>query len=51
MAVESAGDSSSEVSATVKSDRVEMLTDGELMTGDAGRVFASEAVTDSGRGG
>ena len=51
MAVGSAGESSSEVSGIVKSDRVEMLTDGELMMGDAGRVSTSEAMADSSGGG
>lgn len=45
MDVESIGDSSSEGSVIVKSDRVETLVDGDWATGDTGTVSVSE-VTD-----
>ena len=51
MVVGSIGDSSSEPSATVKSDRVETLRDGDWVTGDVGEVSASEVVTGSSGGG
>jgi len=50
MAAGSMEDSSSEGSAMVKSDRVEMLIDGDCVTGDAGTVSVSQ-VTGSGEGG
>ena len=51
MTVGSMGESSSEISAMVKSDRVETLMDGDWGTGDAGTVSISGAVTDSSGGG
>ena len=50
MIVRPTGDSSSEVSAMVKSDKVEMLMDGDWVTGDSGVVSVSGVVTDSSRG-
>jgi len=47
MAVGSMGGSSSEVSATVKSDRLVMLMDGECWTGDPGIVPVSGVATGS----
>ena len=41
-------DSSSEISATVNSDRVEMLMDGDWVTGVAGIGCVSGVVTGSG---
>lgn len=43
----STGDSSSEVSAIVMSDRVEMLTEGDWVAGDVRTISGSEIVTDS----
>jgi len=51
MVVGSLGDSSSEASAIVKSDRVEMLMDGDWVMVDVGTVSVSEAVTGSSGGG
>ena len=51
--VESTGDSSSDASAMVKSDRVAMLMDGDCVIGvmeGAGIVSVSGAVTDSSGG-
>jgi len=45
MVVGSMGDSSSEMSVMVKSDRVETLMDGEWVTGDAGTDSAFGAAT------
>ena len=47
MAVGSMGGSSSEASATVKSDRLVMLMDGECWTGDPGIVAVSGVATGS----
>ena len=47
MPVELVGDSSSKGSATVKSDREEMLIDGDWVTGDEGMVSVSGTVTGS----
>ena len=52
--VGSTEDSSSEVSAIVKSDRVAILMDGDCeagVAGDTGMVSASGAMIDSGGGG
>ena len=46
----SVGGSSSEVSAIVKSEKVEMLMVGDWVTGDAGIASVSGAVTGSGTG-
>jgi len=51
MTVGSRGDSLSEVSAIVKSDRVEMLMDGECAVRDPGAVSVSGVAVDSGGGG
>ena len=48
MVVGSMGDSSSEVSAMVKSDREETLIDGDWVMGDAGTASVSGAMMDSG---
>ena len=45
------GDPSSELSATVKSERVPMVMDGDLVTGIAGTGSVSVPVTRSARGG
>ena len=50
MGVGSVGGSSSEVSAIVKSERVEMLMVGDWVMGDAGISSVSGAVTGSGTG-
>ena len=46
----SMGKSSSDVSATVKSDRVEILIDGDCVAGGVGTVSASGSVGDSSGG-
>ena len=51
MAVRSMKDSSSEVSATVKSDRVAILMGGEWVAGVMGSARVSGAATGSGGGG
>ena len=51
IAVGSTGDPLSEVSATVKSERVPMLMDGDLVTGVAGTGSVSGVVIGSTRGG
>ena len=51
MTVGSVGDSSSEMSATVKSERVAMLIDGDWVTGVAGIGSVSGEVTGSTGGG
>ena len=50
MAVGSMGDPSSDVSAIVKSERVEMLMDGDCVTEGVGTVSASGSAGDSGGG-
>ena len=51
MVVGSIGDSSSEVSATVKSERLAMLMDGDWVAGVTAAVSASGAATGSSGGG
>ena len=46
----SMGDSSSEISAAVNSDRVAMVMDGDWVTGVTGSGCVSGAVTDSSGG-
>ena len=48
--VGSVGDSSSEVSAMVKSDKLAMLMDGDWVTGDSEIISASGTVADSSEG-
>ena len=47
----SRGISSSKTSATVKSEKVAMLMDGDCRTGDSGAVSASGMITGSSGGG
>ena len=50
MTVESVGDSSSKGSVITKPSRVEMLVDGDRVTGDTGTTSVSEVVDSIGGG-